>query len=128
MSNSLQAQLHEILEEYSVEVEKATKEAAKEAADYVANDLKNRSPKKAKGKGRGSYARGWKVKKFSQGINTFYVVYNSTSPGLTHVLENGHVIRNQYGSWGRVRAIKHIEPAEKSGVRVFEELLKSKLR
>ena len=38
------------------------------------------------------------------------VVYNKKMPGLTHLLENGHVIRNKKGTYGRVAARKHIAP------------------
>ena len=40
------------------------------------------------------------------------VVHNKTDYQLTHLLENGHVIRNKKGDWGRTRPIKHIAPVE----------------
>ena len=123
---SVEVQMAKILEEYSLEVERAAREAAKEAAELTVRQLKASSPKKAKRGGR--YARGWTMKKESDGVITGYVVYNGTSPGLTHVLENGHVARNQFGSYGRVRAIKHIGPAADAGIQRFELGIRARLR
>ena len=38
------------------------------------------------------------------------IVHNRTDYQLTHLLENGHVIRNKKGEYGRTRPIKHIAP------------------
>ena len=127
-TTNLAAELNLMLQEYAQDVQDAVDEAAKEAADLTARKLKESSPKRAKGRGKGKYARGWKVKKRSDGVLVSYVVYNGTSPGLTHVLENGHVARNQYGTFGRVRAIPHIGPAAEAGIQRFELATKARLR
>ena len=116
-----------LLDEYNQEVRDATIQAAKEAAEVTARTLQSTSPKKAKGKGRGKYARGWTVKRQSMGHLVSYVVYNKTSPGLTHTLEHGHVSRNQYGSYGRVRAIPHIGRAADAGIMRFELGVRARL-
>lgn len=125
---NLVAEINMALEEYVQEVRDAVNEAAKEAAELTARQLKANSPKRAKGKGKGKYARGWKVKKKYDAHLVSYVVYNGSSPGLTHVLEHGHLIRNQYGSYGRVRAIPHIGPAADAGIQRFELAVKARLR
>lgn len=124
---NLVAEVTAALEDYSRDVQKALDEAAKEAAELTQAQLKQNSPKK-KRKG-GKYARGWRVKKQEGPAGLVsYVVYNGARPGLTHVLENGHVARNQYGTYGRVRAIPHIGPAADAGIQRFELSCRARLR
>lgn len=105
---SVSAQMDQILDEYNVELKRATNNAMDVVAKEAAAKLKNTSPKKT-----GSYARGWSVKRErgSGGINTV-TVRNKTDYQLTHLLENGHVIRNKKGEYGRTNGIKHIAPVE----------------
>lgn len=123
---TIEVQLQTIFDHYSEEVQKAAGEAAKEAAELTVRTLKNTSPKRQRRGGK--YRRGWKTKKLEDGIVTSYVVYNGALPGLTHLLEYGHVTRNQFGSWGRVRAIKHIAPAAEAGIQRFDLALRARLR
>lgn len=125
---NLEVEISHILDAYDEKVKRAVEEAAKEAADLTAQQLKQTSPARAKGKGKGKYKRGWKVKKLEQGIVKSYVVYNGEAPGLTQLLEYGHVARNQYGSWGRVRAIPHIGDAAEAGIQRFELGVRARLR
>lgn len=127
-TTNLVAEVTAALTEYSSEVQKAVDEAAKEAAELTQRQLKENSPKKKKGKGRGKYARGWRIKKQELGNLVSYVVYNGASPGLTHTLEHGHLARNQYGTYGRVRAIPHIGPAADAGIQRFELSARARIR
>lgn len=124
---NLVAEVSEILDTYKLDVVKATNEAARESADLVVKQLKANSPKR-KGKGGGKYRRGWRVTKRQYGTLTSYIVHNGSCPGLTQLLENGHVSKNQYGSYGRVRAIKHIGPAADAGIQRFELSIRARLR
>lgn len=124
---NLVVEMQNMLDSYVEEVDKAAKEAAKESAELTARTLKKTSPKRKSGKGKGKYASGWKTKKVVQGPLVSYVVYNGKMPGMTHLLENGHVGRNQYGTFGRVRAIKHIGPAAEAGIQRFELSLRTRL-
>lgn len=124
---NLTVEMQDLLDEYVEEVDQAAKESAKEAAELTMETLKKTSPKR-KGKG-GKYARGWKVKRIKEAGNLVsYIVYNGSFPGLTHILENGHVAKNQFGTYGRVRAIKHIGPAADAGIQRFDLALKTRLR
>lgn len=97
-------QLADILNEYGREVKAvADKEIAAVAKESVAK-LKSTSPSKS-----GAYARGWRVKKDRDGSA---IVHNATNYQLTHLLENGHIIKNKKGTYGRTNGIKHIEPVE----------------
>lgn len=123
---NLEVQLQTIFDHYSEEVQEAAEEAAKEAAQLTVRILKNTSPRKQRRGGK--YRRGWRMRKLEDGIVTSYIVFNGASPGLTQLLEYGHVTRNQYGSWGRVRAIKHIAPAAEAGIQRFDLALRARLR
>lgn len=124
---NLVAEVSEILDTYKLDVVKATNAAARESAELVVKQLKANSPKR-KGKGGGKYRRGWRVTKRQYGTLTSYIVHNGSCPGLTQLLENGHVSKNQYGSYGRVRAIKHIGPAADAGIQRFELSIRARLR
>lgn len=105
---TVQQQMEGILENYSKDVKEATNKAIEKTARQSVRKLKNTSPKKT-----GDYAKGWAVKKerSRDGIYTI-TVHNKTDYQLTHLLENGHVVRNKKGVYGRTNGIKHIAPVE----------------
>lgn len=105
---SIERQMDQILQEYDVKLKRVTNNAMDVVAKEAASKLKNTSPKKT-----GSYARGWGVhrERGSGGINTV-TVRNKTDYQLTHLLENGHIIRNKKGEYGRTNGIRHIAPVE----------------
>lgn len=127
-TDNIAIEIGNLLEEYDLKVMRAVEAAAKEAAEVTARELQRTSPKRKSGKGKGRYAKGWRVKRLEVGSLVSYVVYNGSNPGLTHVLEHGHVSRTQYGSWGRVRAIPHIGPAAEAGIQRFELGIRARLR
>lgn len=128
MATNLQAEVNAALVDYVQEVQDMLDEEAKSAAEATMRELKANSPKRQKGRGKGKYAKGWKVKKNREGNLVSYIVYNSTNPGLTHPLEHGHIVRNQFGSYGRASAIPHIGPAADEGTERFEREVKARLR
>jgi hypothetical protein len=107
-TENVEIQMAEILDE----VQKGAKEALSKGIDNVSKEsvqkLRNTSPRRTSGKNAGRYAKGWTVKKNRDGD---VVVHNKTDYQLTHLLENGHVIRNKKGTYGRTHGIKHIAPA-----------------
>lgn len=103
-NGSVAVQMAQLLDEVNKDVEKSAKTNIQRIAKESVQKLKNASPSKT-----GEYASGWGTKK--QG-DADVVVYNRTAPGLTHLLENGHVIRNKKGTYGRAPAHKHIKPVE----------------
>lgn len=125
MSTNLVAEVTAALEDYSEKVQEAVDAAAKEAAELTQRQLKANSPV---GKSKRKYRTGWRIKKKELGNLVSFVVYNGTKPGLTHTLENGHLARNQYGTFGRVRAIKHIGPAAEAGIQRFELSARARVR
>lgn len=77
------------------------------------------------------YKQGWTVRTSKRGVLITSIVYNKDKPGLTHLLEHSHVIKNQFGTYGRTSPghgqIEHIGPAEEEAeayllARLLEEL------
>ena len=98
-------QLAEILEDYSQTVKEVKDKVFKQTAREAVQKLKDTSPRD-----HGDYARSWSYKTERDGSCVVY----SKAPHyrLTHLLENGHVIRNKKGTYGRTNGIKHIKPVE----------------
>lgn len=110
MAHSVADQLAEILDGYDKEVREAVEKDIEKVAKDTAKKLKQTSPKES-----GEYAKNWAVRNDRKSKTT--IVYNKAPTyRLTHLLENGHVVRNQYGTWGRVEGEKHIAPAEQEAV------------
>lgn len=101
---------------------KDSSDTMRSVIDEVTNEavetLKVTSPKR-----RGKYAKGW-TSKATIDTNTALTktIYNRT-PGLTHLLEDGHAKQNG----GRVEGHKHIGPVEIKAVGSLENKLKTRL-
>lgn len=119
---SVSAQLDKILEQYGRKADEAVEKSAKRAGRDTAKDLKNTSPKKT-----GEYASSWSTKVTRSSRRLIGVTVYNKRYQLTHLLENGHVIKNKKGEYGRTRPIKHIEPAEQEGIQNFEQLVRAEL-
>lgn len=103
--------LAEALQEYADEVVEKVDQDVQKIANSAASELKATSPKRT-----GGYAKGWKVQKEKSRYGTSCTVYNSTKPGLTHLLENGHALRGG----GRAPAHPHIKPVEEKVISDLE--------
>ena len=91
MASSVEIQLKHIMDEYQEKVQTVSREACKKVSKNLARTLKGTSPKRP---GGGEYAAGWTSKMLDSDT---YVVYNKAKPGLTHLLENSHVIKTSMG-------------------------------
>ena len=112
-----------IVEQYGRQAREAVEKAVRKTGRETAKDLRNTSPKRT-----GAYASSWTTKVTrSSGRLIGVTVYNKEHYQLTHLLENGHVIKNKKGEYGRTRPIKHIEPAEQKGIADFEEYAREEL-
>lgn len=112
-TESVTVQMEELLDEINKGIEDVVNEALADVPKATAQLLRNTSPKGSPHLRR--YAEGWTTKKGKGEV----IVYNKTNWQLTHLLENGHVVVNKYGTYGRTRAIKHIEPAEEQAAEDF---------
>lgn len=108
MKVNVSDQMADILDSYSKEVKRAASNAQDKVAKEAVQKLRNTSPKKT-----GSYAKGWTMKREKgRGGIPEVTIHNKTDYQLTHLLENGHVVRNAKGEYGRYNGIKHIKPVE----------------
>lgn len=94
-SKSVTVALDRLWSEVSEEENDILFKCMSKAMRMAKKDVVNLSP------GGGEYKRGWviRTKRYKYGCQG--IIYNKDKPGLTHLLENSHVIRNQYGEYGR---------------------------
>lgn len=86
------------MEEHAYEVDDDVVEAAGEAGKKAAEQLKAKSAHRT-----GKYAKGWVAEMDASETGIEVVVHNKKMPQLTHLLEKGHAIANQHGTYaGRV--------------------------
>ena len=116
ITGDLSAEIAKALSEYSSELENEIDAIAQDLGDEAVATLKATSTKN-----KGKYGRGWRLKKNAKGS---YVIHNATGYQLTHLLENGHVLRNG----GRSRAIPHIKPVEEKLINSFERKVKEAIQ
>lgn len=121
-------ELMDILTEFVDEEIETIDKVFAETAEDTKNMVAETSPKDT-----GAYASGWVAKRSTHGAldeSIKYTVGNPTHYQLTHLLERGHAVRNQFGeperadAKRRVSARRHIKPAEVWG----NEKLLSRLR
>ena len=123
--NNLDEAIKAELENYNVEVVKATNESIREAAKEATKILKNGGPYQAR---TGAYQKDWvaKQRERTNSVVTVggYTVYNKEHYQLTHLLEYGHQSRNG----GRVRAFSHIASVNEQAGEMVAQKIKRKLR
>ena len=97
------------------------------AAKMAKKDVAEKSPTRS-----GEYKKGWSIrtKREKYGVNV--LIYNKSKPGLTHLLENSHAIRNGTGrSYGDTYPghgqFKHIQPARDKAEEYLIDLLTEQL-
>lgn len=84
--------------------------------------LKQNSPR---GKSEKHYADYWRIDKTYKGNERFsFKIHNKKKPGLTHLLENGHQLRQG----GRTKKHIHIKPVEEWCVEEFEKRVEEMLK
>ena len=117
---SFSEQMKELTKEIVDGINDAVDEALKEPPKLAKKVIMAGAPKLT-----GSYRKGWRIKRHRRSKSA--VVYNATDPGLAHLLEYGHVTKNQYGQYTRTPAHKHIKPAEEQSVELFLNTLNDRL-
>ena len=114
--------LGKVIRQYSDEVIAAMPEAVEKAVKVCKKKLKEGAPYRS-----GAYKSSFKSKKQKADSSvTSYEIY-STKPGLPHLLEHGHVIKNQHGKvYGVSQAIPHWAPAEEAAAEELEKEIRQK--
>lgn len=113
-------EIMDVLNEYKEVTDEAVESAVTKVSKETKNIAKSGSPVDS-----GEYQKGWAVKKTSEKAGKVAAtVYNRKKPGLTHLLEKGHVLRNG----GRASAKPHIAPAEDYAVSELESAVKRGIR
>ena len=121
--NDIGTEIAKILDDYSDKAARVIEQAERTAAQTAVRELKAKAPRD---RGKTGYDRSFATKKTGSGRATEYTVYSKV-PGMTHLLENGHMVRNQYGTYGRASGQKHWAPAERIGIEKYESESQNKL-
>ena len=96
-----------ILTEYQEDLVKDTGNLVKQFAKKGAKTVSQNARSQGWGKSTG-YDKGW-TSQFEEGrLSAQGIIYNKKAPGLPHLLENGHALRNG----GRSKSFPHIAPVE----------------
>lgn len=112
-----------MLDEYGEDIADAMSEITPKIAKMGQQMLKQESPRSGrKHSGRKPYADSWKVKTEKKRLYSTSTIYSDV-PGLPHLLEHGHLLRNGRRGGQRV----HIAPVEEKVVRDFEDEVKRRL-
>lgn len=118
--DKLTQEVYKILSEYGGDVQGNLNTIVGQMSKNGAQTLRQQS-KNTFG-GTGKYAKGWTSTVETGRVSAQGTIYNK-SPGLPHLLENGHALRGG----GRTPGRPHIKPVEEALVREFESKVKSKL-
>lgn len=110
--DQLQSAINKILKEYGDDVYNRTEELTKAFAKKGAQAVKSAASGAVGGSGK--YAKGWTSQVEVGRLSALATIYNRT-PGLPHLLENGHAKRGG----GRVSGRTHIGPVEEKLVEEF---------
>ena len=108
----LSIMISDLCQDVADEAYERGKARARKAAKMAEATLKETSPKRT-----GKYAKGWTTEEHDTSRGFSVVVRNKAKPGITHLLEKGHMTRKG----GRTKAIPHILPAYQKAKRLMEE-------
>lgn len=112
-ADNLGEAIAEILEEYGDEVQKDMDDVVKNVGKAGVKAIKSASGVFG---GTGKYRNGWTSQTDTERYGSTVTIYNRT-PGLPHLLENGHAKRGG----GRVPGKTHIATVEQELIKQFEE-------
>lgn len=118
-TQSIEIQIKALMSDYSEKVKTASRSAVKKVAGETAKRLKSSSPVRT-----GEYASGWTIRQVDADT---VAVYNRKAPGLTHLLEHGHLTKNKRGVFGRTPAHVHIKPVEEWANEELQEEIRRRL-
>lgn len=113
-------EIEKILEEYGDEAVEALNESIEKTAKESRKQIREFNQGRTTWE---EYPEGWAIEVTKGRLETSATVYNKSKPGLTHLLEFGHALRNG----GRTAAFPHIAEvndfAQKEVLKRLEEKL-----
>lgn len=121
--STIDEQLYKVLNECMDELGDEAELAFTETGIETSKGLKQTSQTMFHHKAKKHYANGWTYKVSGHKLDVMVKIYNRTKPGLTHLLENGHMKLIKGKNYGRSNSFKHIEPAEKKAAQKLLERL-----
>lgn len=108
MSDDLSRAVAKVLDEYEESVIETVQRVTNELAKEGLSKVKAASPVSGKSPKRSAYRSGWSKKVITNRMGASAIIYNGKYPGLVHLLEKGHALRNG----GRSAAYPHVEPVQ----------------
>ena len=123
-SSKLAESLQKILKKYGEDVTEVVRRSVKKTGNYARDRLKQVSPRNTHRQEdeRKRYASGWKASEYTwTALGAQVTVHNETKPGLAHLLENGHIMRNGL----RSPKYPHIAPVEKEAQTELEKTIRT---
>lgn len=122
--------IKEILNDYCEEIQENMEEVAKRITKNGKDELKKTSPvNKTNSKTKGEYKKGWVVSTHKSRNSIHCVIHNKKYWQLTHLLENPHSIKNQYGDTGKKTTPQvHITPVDEKCVKEYEQAVHNLIR
>lgn len=109
-TTDLSVSVRDVLNKYSDVVNEALTETIEKVAKEAKKEISAKAP------GSGKYSKSWRARNTGTRTAPEYTVY-SELPGLPHLLEHGHALRNG----GRARAFPHIAPVEDNLPQMIED-------
>ena len=105
------------MQEYRELTDSEMKKAVRKTATSVKKEISANAPKLT-----GDYAKSWRASLTEERSHAMHMTVHANPPEyrLAHLLENGHAKRGG----GRVSGKPHIEPAEKNGEILLENLIR----
>ena len=108
MSEDLSKAVAAVLSEYEESVTETVQRVTNELAKDGLSKVKAASPVSGKSPKSSAYRSGWSKKVITNRLGASAIIYNGKYPGLVHLLEKGHALRNG----GRSRAQPHVAPVQ----------------
>lgn len=116
--DEMASEIMNILQEYKTGVDVITEDSVRDATNAARARVRELSPHQ---NGKKAYLWNWRTKFINDGQTHIGIVYQGKWPGLTHLLEYGHVKVGEKGE--RTRAQAHIAPVqEEAGDDLMQKL------
>lgn len=123
-TNQLAQAVLKELEVYTEEVGEAVSKAVLDIGKESAKELRTINQVAGSNVWQ-NYPKGWTVQNTKRKGRTIAEVHNKEHYRLTHLLENGHVIKNGTGrTYGNTRKFEHIAPVEAKAIQELEKKVK----